>query len=54
MRIGRCVQLLGIGESVETPMVNQMDDFASSREFRVAGTRSGVTPNSRLLNPKWC
>ena len=31
------VDLLGTGESVETPMVSQMEDFTSSRAFRVAG-----------------
>jgi acetyl-CoA acetyltransferase len=31
------VYLLGTGESVETPMVRQMEDFTSSRAFRVAG-----------------
>ncbi|MBV8889505.1 MAG: thiolase [Alphaproteobacteria bacterium] len=31
------VYLLGTGESVETPMVSQMQDFTSSRAFRVAG-----------------
>src|SRR3984893_14780847 len=29
------VYLLGTGESVETPMVSQMEDFTSSRAFRV-------------------
>jgi len=31
------VYLLGTGESVETPMLSQMEDFTSSRAFRVAG-----------------
>jgi acetyl-CoA acetyltransferase len=31
------VYILGTGESVETPMVSQMEDFTSSRAFRVAG-----------------
>jgi acetyl-CoA acetyltransferase len=31
------VYVLGTGESVETPMVSQMESFASSRAFRVAG-----------------
>jgi hypothetical protein len=31
------VYLLGTGERVETPMVNQMQDFTSLRAFRVAG-----------------
>jgi acetyl-CoA acetyltransferase len=34
------VYVLGTGESVETPMVSQMDDFTSSRAFRVAGERA--------------
>jgi acetyl-CoA acetyltransferase len=43
------VYLLGTGESVETPMVNQMEDFTSSRAFRVAGPKAfaeaGITHN---------
>jgi acetyl-CoA acetyltransferase len=31
------VYILGTGESVETNMVSQMEDFTSSRAFRVAG-----------------
>ncbi len=31
------VYILGTGESVETPMVSQMETFTSSRAFRVAG-----------------
>jgi acetyl-CoA acetyltransferase len=31
------VHILGTGESVETPMVSQMEDLTSSRAFRVAG-----------------
>jgi acetyl-CoA acetyltransferase len=31
------VYILGTGESVETTMVSQMEDFTSSRAFRVAG-----------------
>ena len=31
------VYLIGTGESVETPMVSQMEDFTSSRACRVAG-----------------
>jgi acetyl-CoA acetyltransferase len=31
------VYILGTGESVETPMVSQMEDLTSSRAFRVAG-----------------
>src|SRR5262249_6232109 len=34
------VYLLGTGESVETPMVSQMQDFTSSRAFRVAGRKA--------------
>ena len=31
------VYVLGTGESVETPMVSQMEDFTTSRAFRVSG-----------------
>ena len=31
------VYILGTGESVETPMISQMDDFTTSRAFSVAG-----------------
>ncbi len=31
------VYIIGTGESVETPMVSQMEDLTSSRAFRVAG-----------------
>ena len=34
------VYVLGTGESVETPMISQMEDFGSSRAFRVAGKRA--------------
>jgi acetyl-CoA acetyltransferase len=34
------VYMLGTGESVETPMVSQMEDFTSSRAFRVAGAKA--------------
>ncbi len=34
------VYVLGTGESSETPMVSQMDDFTTSRAFRVAGTQA--------------
>ena len=34
------VYVLGTGESVETPMVSQMEDFTSSRAFRVAGAKA--------------
>jgi acetyl-CoA acetyltransferase len=33
----RPVYILGTGESTETPMISQMEDFTSSRAFRVAG-----------------
>jgi acetyl-CoA acetyltransferase len=33
----RPVYILGTGESVETPMISQMESFNSSRAFRVAG-----------------
>ncbi len=42
------VYVLGTGESVETPMVSQMEDFTTSRAFRVAGraafAEAGITP----------
>jgi acetyl-CoA acetyltransferase len=34
---GRPVFVIGTGESVETPMISQMQDLTSSRAFRVAG-----------------
>ncbi|MFC3078473.1 hypothetical protein ACFODL_10280 [Phenylobacterium terrae] len=34
------VYILGTGESVETPMVSQMEDFTSSKAFRVAGKKA--------------
>ena len=34
------VHIWGTGESVETPMVTQMEDLTSSRAFRVAGQRA--------------
>jgi acetyl-CoA acetyltransferase len=34
------VYVLGTGESVETPMVSQMEDFTSSRAFRVSGKKA--------------
>jgi len=41
------VYLLGTGESAETPMVSQMEDFTSSRAFCVAGptafAEAGIT-----------
>jgi acetyl-CoA acetyltransferase len=43
------VYRLGNGESVETPMVSQMEDFTSSRAFRVARPKAfaeaGITHN---------
>lgn len=43
----RPVYVLGGGESVETPMVSQMQDLTSSRAFRVSGNKafesSGIT-----------
>ena len=45
---GKPVYILGTGESVETPMVSQMEDFTSSRAFRVAGPtafkEAGIAP----------
>lgn len=42
------VYILGTGESVETPMVSQMEDFTSSRAFVVSGRKAfaeaGITP----------
>ena len=42
------VYILGTGESVETPMISQMEDFTSSRAFRVAGKQAfdsaGIRP----------
>jgi acetyl-CoA acetyltransferase len=34
------VYILGTGESVESPMISQMEDFTSSRAFRVAGNKA--------------
>lgn len=34
------VYVLGTGESVETPMVSQMEDFTTSRAFRVSGKKA--------------
>jgi acetyl-CoA acetyltransferase len=43
------VYVLGTGESVETPMVSQMEDFTTSKAFRVSGKKAfaeaGVTPS---------
>jgi len=45
--------LLGTGESAETPMVSQMQDFTSSRAFRVASptalAEAGITDNGCSL-----
>lgn len=42
------VYVLGTGESVEAPLVSQMEDFTTSRAFRVSGTQAfeeaGITP----------
>ncbi|HEY8490745.1 MAG TPA: thiolase [Dehalococcoidia bacterium] len=42
------VYILGTGESCETPMVSQMDDFTTSKAFRVSGAKAfaeaGITP----------
>ena len=37
------VYIQGIGESVETSLISQMEDFTSSRAFRVAGRRAFET-----------
>jgi acetyl-CoA acetyltransferase len=34
------VYVLGTGESVETPLVSQMEDFSSSKAFRVSGKKA--------------
>ena len=34
------VYILGTGESVETPMISQMEDMTSSRAFRVSGAKA--------------
>jgi acetyl-CoA acetyltransferase len=34
------VYILGTGESVETPLVSQMEDFTSSKAFQVASTKA--------------
>jgi acetyl-CoA acetyltransferase len=42
------VYVLGTGESVETPLVSQMEDFTTSRAFRVSGKQAfeeaGISP----------
>jgi acetyl-CoA acetyltransferase len=37
---GKPVYVLGTGESVETPMVSQMEDFTTSKAFRVSGAKA--------------
>lgn len=37
------VYVLGTGESVETPLVSQMEDFTSSKAFRVSGKKAFET-----------
>lgn len=43
------VYILGTGESTETPMISQMEDFTSSRAFKVSGKKAfeeaGIKPN---------
>jgi acetyl-CoA acetyltransferase len=43
------VLILGTGESSETPMVSQMEDFTTSKAFRVSGAQAfaeaGITPS---------
>jgi acetyl-CoA acetyltransferase len=34
------VYILGTGESVETPLISQMEDFTSSKAFRVSGKKA--------------
>jgi acetyl-CoA acetyltransferase len=36
----KAVYILGTGESVETPMISQMEDFTSSKAFRVSGKKA--------------
>ncbi len=48
------VYILGTGESVETPMVSQMQTFDSSRAFRVAGPlafkEAGITTRTSITS----
>lgn len=37
---GRPVYVIGTGESCETPMISQMEDFTSSKAFRLSGKRA--------------
>ncbi len=43
------VYVLGTGESSETPMISQMEDFTTSKAFRVSGAKAfdeaGITPS---------
>lgn len=45
----RPIHLLGAGESAETPLISQLEDFTSSRAFRVSGraafTEAGIVPD---------
>ncbi len=41
---------LGTDESVETAMVSQMEDFTSSRAFRVAGPRPSHLDMSKYVS----
>jgi ribosomal subunit interface protein len=36
------ISILGTGTSVETPMISQMEDFTSSRAFRVSGRNISI------------
>jgi acetyl-CoA acetyltransferase len=42
------VYVLGTGESSETPMISQMEDFTTSKAFRISGAKAfdeaGITP----------
>ncbi len=45
----RPVYVLGTGESSETPMISQMEDFTTSKAFRVSGAKAfeeaGISPS---------
>ena len=43
------VYILGTGESVESPMISQMEDFTSSRAFRVAGKQAFDSAGIELI-----
>jgi acetyl-CoA acetyltransferase len=47
------VYVLGTGESVETPMVSQMEDFTSSRAFRVSGRKAFMTRSPTCRSMAW-